>query len=143
MKKQILFAILVTITFKISAQDKKEDRLSYSLAWSPTYYGPTNPGFQLDTYIPLTFEANIYYKLIKRLTISTGIGYQGWFKTYHYYFLSINYDPDELLKFQSNELRIPLQLNFDITKDSVKAKTYIKAEIINEFELNKYTFSQN
>ena len=143
MKKQILFAIILIIALKISAQDKREDRFSYSFAWAPTYYGPINPGFQLDNYIPFTFEANIYFNIIKRLTISTGIGYQGWFKTYNYMFNPTKYDPNESDKFRSNELRIPLQLNFYITKDSVKFKTYIKAEIINEFDFNKYILSLN
>lgn len=139
MKKIVCFAILIILTINLSAQDSKIDRFSYSLSWTPIYYGPNDGEFRLDAILPLAFETNINYKIVNRISVSSGIGYQSWNRSHVGWWESI-IDPTKSTNSQSNTLRIPFQISYQLTKDKLKINPYLKTEIINEFGFNRTRF---
>lgn len=132
--KSITPLIIILLGFTISgfAQDKSPSKLSYSIAWTPIYYGP-NDGFKLDDIIPLTFESQIHYRIIRKVEISTGIGFQHWEQTYSgWMFLSV-YDPTKSEKWITNTARIPIQVSYLLKSKNDIPRSYLKAEYVNEF----------
>ena len=141
MKKTAFFIILIILTPGINAQDSKTDRLSYSFSWTPIYYGPNSQGFNFNDILPLGFEANINYRILNRISVSSGIGYQGWHRSYIGWFDP--FDSTKSNKMQSNTIRIPVQINYYILRNNSKITPYLKAEIVNEFGFNKSSFFED
>jgi len=142
MKKIVCFVILIILTINLSAQDSKIDRFSYSLYWTPIYYGPNDGEFRLDAILPLAFETNINYMIIKRISVSSGIGYQNWNSSHVGGWESI-FDPTKSINFQSNTLRIPFQISYQLTKNKLKINPYLKTEIVKEFGFHRTRYYQD
>lgn len=136
MKKAVIFIFLSILTICLAAQDPKIDRISYSLSWTPIYYGPNDGEFRLDAILPVNFEANVFYNPNNRISISSGIGFQEVHKSnLSWGYLSI-YDPTKSEKWGSKVLRVPIQINYFVTKDNRNLSPYVKAEFVNEFITN-------
>jgi hypothetical protein len=144
MKRIVCFILLIILTLNISAQDSRIDRFSYSLSWAPIYYGPNDGAFRFKDVFPIVFEANINYQILKRVTISSGVGYFGYHKSIKGWgWASTSYDPTKSTDSHLNTIRIPFQINYHLLKDNLKTNPYLKIEIVNEFAFNKTSFSQN
>jgi len=133
MKATSIILLLFGLSFIASSQDSKIDRFSYSISWIPIYYGPNDGEFRLDAIVPLTLEAIVHYKIVNRFRIASGIGFQNWHKSYSSWrYLSI-YDPSKSERWSHNVLRLPIQINYFLTKDDKNLIPYIKSELVNEF----------
>jgi hypothetical protein len=143
MKIFIFLIIFVILTLNVTAQDSKIDRISYSLSWTPIYYGPNYRAFRLKDVSPAVFEVNINYQILKRVSISSGIGYFGWHKSSVGWGWWPTYDPTKSVNSQSNTIRIPIQINYQLTKGNLKINPYLKAEIVNEFGFHRSRFYQD
>lgn len=137
MKKTIIFIFLVALTLNLNAQDSRIDRFSYSLSWTPIYYGPNDGEFRLDAILPVTLEATVHYKIVNRFAIASGIGFQNWNKSYlSWGYLSV-YDPSKSERWCNNVLRLPVQINYFLTNDDKNLTPYIKSELVNEFGFDR------
>jgi len=133
MKKTAIFIFLFILTINLNAQDSKIDRFSYSLSWTPIYYGPNDGEFRLDAIIPITLEATIHYKIVNRFAIASGIGFQNWHNSYlSWGYLSV-IDPSKSERWCTNVLRLPIQITYFLTKDDKYLIPYFKSELVNEF----------
>jgi hypothetical protein len=136
MKRLSFLLLLLGLSFLAYSQDSKIDRFSYSISWTPIYYGPNDGEFRFDAIIPLTFEARIHYSLVKRLSLSSGLGFQEWHESNLGWGYWSIYDPTKSEKWGYYDLRIPLQMDFFLSKENKIIKTYIKSEFVNEFGTN-------
>jgi hypothetical protein len=133
--KKITPLIIILLSFTISgySQDNSPSRLSYSIAWTPIYYGPNDGEFRLDAIIPLSFESQIHYRILKQVEISTGIGFQHRQQSYTgWMFLSV-YDPTKSEEWITNTTRIPIQVSYFLNTNKEKTRSYLKTEYVNEF----------
>jgi hypothetical protein len=126
-----------------TAQEAKSHKVSYSFSWTPVYYGPNDRKFRLDDVLSTNFEANVYYKLKNRISISSGIGLQNWQKTYLSWSYSSMYDPSKSERHRNTTVRIPLQLNYYLTDAGKGITPYLKTEFINEFQFIKARYYQD
>jgi hypothetical protein len=138
----MLLFILTLLTLNIDGQDIKTNKLYMSFTWAPVYYGHDNLNFSYNTNLPLAFETNIYYRFIKELSISTGIGFQGLFRSYDGWKDAL-YSPTYSQKTRFSQFRIPLQINYYFTTKNDKVNPYIKSEIAREFDFAKESFYKN
>lgn len=136
MKSISYIIILSFFTFNLFAQDSIKDRFSYSIAWTPLYYGINDVEFSSDLIKPVNFEAKIHYRFVSKFEISTGIGFQnsqhtslGW------PFLPV-YDPSQSLEACTNVIKFPIQINYFLTKNDKNLIPYLKFEFVNEFAKN-------
>jgi hypothetical protein len=133
--KKITPLIIILLSFTISgySQDNSPSRLSYSIAWTPIYYGPNDGEFRLDAIIPLSFESQIHYRILKQVEISTGIGFQHRQQSYTgWMFLSV-YDPTKSEEWITNTTRIPIQVSYFLKNKKEITRSYLKTEYVNEF----------
>jgi hypothetical protein len=137
MKKAVIFIFLSILTICLAAQDPKIDRVYYSLSWTPIYYGPNDGEFRLDAILPVNFEANVFYNLNNSISISSGIGFQDTRISNLSWGTSSIYDPTKSEKWESTTLRVPIQLNYKLSKNDKLITPYLKAEFVNEFEFLK------
>lgn len=143
MKKTVILLFLSILTININAQDAKINRISYSLSWTPIYYGPNDGEFRLDAILPVNFEGNIYYNFLNRIYISSGIGLQDWRKSYISWGILSAYDPTKSEKWKNTNLRVPIQLSYALTKNENLIRPYLKAEFVNEFDFLKHSQFQD
>ena len=130
--------IIILLSFTISgySQDNSPSRLSYSIAWTPIYYGPNDGEFRLDAIIPLAFESQIHYRILSQVEVSTGLGFQHWQQTITGWgFLSL-YDPTKSEEWITNIARIPIQVSYFLKDKNEITRSYLKAEYVNEFYRN-------
>lgn len=133
MKKLTLFCFLLILSAGVNAQDTITKRnFFYSFSWTPTYYGPNDGKYRLDVIIPLVFEANVYSNLKNRTIILSGLGIQQ-LRQMYVDGVYIENAPIKSEKMQRIILRIPIQVNYKLTKDYKKIMPYVKTEFVNEF----------
>jgi hypothetical protein len=133
MKKNALFFLLLGLSFLSYSQVSKIDRLAYSLSWTPIYYGPNDGEFRFDAIIPVTFETKIHYMLIRRLSLSSGVGFQEWHESNLGWSYWSIYDPTKSEKWGCHDFRIPFQLDYFLSLENKIIKPYLKSEFVNEF----------
>jgi len=138
MKNLTLLLILLFLNLSIDGQDIKPSKIYMSFTWAPVYYGHDNLNSDYNANLPLAFETNIYYRFIKRLSVSSGIGFQGLFRLYDGWM-----GPAYSKKTRYNQFRIPLQISYYFTTKNEKVNPYIKSEITREFDLAKTSFYEN
>ena len=136
MKRTAFVLLLFGLGFMVYSQDSKINRLSYSLSWTPIYYGPNDGEFRFDAIIPLTLEAKVHYILINRLSFSSGLGFQKWHESNLGWSYWSIYDPTKSEKWGYYGLRIPLQIDYYLSKENQIIRTYFKSEFVNEFGTN-------
>ena len=111
------------LSMSMFGQDTKSEILSYSFSFLPPYLISYNGEFSFRT-IPINLEANIHYKPGSRISYTTGLGYcikaenhyVGWTTPDDYYFRST-----------VSNIRLPIQVNYHITKSPQKTDCYLKA----------------
>lgn len=136
MKRISYIIILSFFTFNLFAQDSITDRFSYSIAWTPLYYGINDVEFSRDLIKPVNFEAKIHYRFVSKFEISTGIGFQNSHHTsLGWSFLPV-YDPSQSIRACTNVVKLPIQINYFLTKNDKNLIPYIKSEFVNEFAKN-------
>lgn len=136
--KQIgLVIFLSVISLPIFAQNNGADRLSFSISWTPEYWGPNDGEFRLDAVLPLNFESLIHYKPFRRLSFSTGLGFQRNVLSGLSWPENSVIDVNRSYKWVFNEFRIPVQVNFHLSENKENVDTYLKAEYTNEFTFSK------
>ena len=133
---------MIIFFLDIKAQDTINKMLSFSFSWTPVYYAPNNGKFRLDAIIPLTFETNVSYNL-KNISIVSGLGFQEW----HQIYLSLispgiepvkaEFEPDKTERMQRLTLRVPIQINYIMTKSNSGVIPYLRMEFANEFAFYK------
>jgi len=143
MKRLCYIMILSFLTFNLFAQNSIKDRLSYSISWTPMYYGIHDYGFSSDLIKPVSFEAKIHYRIAGRFSISTGIGYQTSHHTSLDWEFLPGYDPSQSIKACTNVIKLPIQINYFLTKEDKNFIPYIKSEFVNEFATNWNKFYQD
>lgn len=141
MKRLIVIIALSILIFNLNAQDSIQNRFSYSFAWTPVYFGPNDGGFRIDAVIPINFDAKVHYRLIKNVSISSGIGFQGRFKTYSNWLLLSTFDPSKSEKWNNKTFRFPFQIDYLLKPENDKIKPYLKSEFVYEYNfstINQY-----
>ena len=131
MKKLTLLLFLLVLAISIKAQDAVTKRFSFSFSLTPIYYGPNDGKFRLDGIVPLALETNVYSNLKNRTIILSGIGIQEWHQMYNNG-IYIENTPIKSEKMQRIVLRIPIQINYKLTRDNKKMIPYVKTEFVNE-----------
>ena len=132
MKRLILIFPFIILIYNLNAQDSIQNRFSYSLAWTPIYFGPNDGRFRIDAVIPFNFDAKVHYRLIKKISISSGIGFQGRFKTYSNWLYLSTFDPSKSEKWNNKTVRLPFQIDYLLKTESDKIKPYLKSEFVYE-----------
>lgn len=128
-----LTIILIGLTFSGFAQDNNPSKLSYSISWTPIYYGPNVGEFRLDAIVPLTFESQLHYRILKQVELSTGCGFQHWQKSSIGWSFLVQFDPTKSKVRTANTVRIPIQISYILKHKNQITNSYLKAEYINEF----------
>lgn len=140
MNRQILIISFIILSSNLIAQDSIQNRFSYSIAWTPVYYGPNDGRFRIDAVIPVNFDAKVHYRIIKNFSISSGLGFQ-WRSTTYSNWLYLSYhDPALSEKWNDKTVRIPLQIAYFLKSAKGKIKPYLKSEF--DYELNYYLINQ-
>jgi hypothetical protein len=140
MNRLILIISIIILTFNLNAQDSIQNRFSYSIAWTPIYYGPNDGRFRIDAVIPINFDVKVHYRLIKNISISSGIGFQGRSKTYSNWLYLSYFDPSLSEKWNNKTLKLPLQVNCFLKSENDKIKPFLKSEFV--YESNYTSVSQ-
>lgn len=136
---------LSLLSFNVLAQNCEINRLSFSISWTPEYWGPNDGKLRLDAINPITFESLVNYRPFSKVSFSSGVGYerhvsemQSWIE------LSV-IDLDKSYRWVINEIRIPVQAHYHFSEGVGKTDTYIKAEFRNKFsfsEMNYYDLGE-
>jgi len=140
-KFAIIFSLaLCLLSAIVNAQEHEQNKISLSISWAPEYLGPNDGEFRLDASYPATFESLVHYKPFKKLSFSSGIGYnrhvwegQSWIE------LSV-IDLDKSTRWVINEIRIPVQAHYHFSEGIGKTDTYIKAEFRNEITFSNLNY---
>jgi len=138
-----LIILLILLSFNVLAQNKAADRLSFSISWAPEYWGPNDGEFRLDAVLPFSFESLIHYKTLKRLSFSTGLGYQRSGMSGFSWPANSVIDVNKSFKWVFNDFRIPVQAYFHFSENNSNVNTYLKTEFTNVFTFHKSIYYEN
>ena len=131
------------LSVNIFAQNNDVDKLSFSISWTPEYWGPNDGKFRLDAVLPLNFESLIHYKPFGRLSFSTGLGFQRFVMSGLSWPTNSVIDVNRSYKWVFNEFRVPVQANFHFSENITNVDSYLKAEYTNEFTFSKSTYYES
>ena len=137
MKKFGLILFLSVLTINLLAQEKEIDRFSFTIAWTPAYYGPNNGDFRIDAILPFSFESLIYFKPWKKFSFSSGFGYWRHDWTMNSWWWLSTIDAGKSQRDIYNTIQIPLQIHYYLFKSTKNADVYFKTAFINEFMFSK------
>ena len=135
-----LIIFLCMLSVNAFAQNGEIDKLSFSISWTPEYWGPNDGEFRLDAVLPLNFESLIHYKPFRRLSFSTGLGFQRFVMDGLSWPENSVIDVNRSYKWVVNEFRVPVQVNFHFSENITNVDSYLKAEYTNEFTFSKSTY---
>ena len=142
--KQIGLIIFISVlTLNVFAQKEEVDRLSFSVSWTPEYWGPNDGELRLDAISPLNFESLVHYKPFRRLSFSTGLGFQRNVMSGLSWPTNSVIDVDKSYKWVIIEFRVPVQAYFHFSENITNIDTYLKAEFTNEFTFSKLTYYES
>lgn len=122
-----LVATILLLSVSLFGQDTKSDLLSYSLSYIPPSLTSQGGEFRFAP-IYINFEANIHYKPFDRISFSSGLGFS---KTENHMLMMWYPSPDNYLIIKESGIRIPIQVNYHITKSPDKTDWYLKAGYTN------------
>jgi len=123
-----LLASILLLSTSLFGQDTKSDVLSYSLSYIPPSLTSWQGEFRFAP-IYINFEANIHYKPFDGISFSSGLGY--FKKTETRFSMPWNPSPDYYSTLSESGIRIPIQVNYHITKSPDKSDWYLKAVYTN------------
>jgi hypothetical protein len=122
-----LAATILLLSVSLFGQDTKSDVLSYSLSYIPPSLTSRGGEFRFSP-IYFNFEANIHYKPFDRISFSSGLGFS---KTETRIPMNWNPSTDNYMTIVESGIRIPIQVNYHITKSPKKSDWYFKAVYTN------------
>ena len=134
------FMFLCVLSVNVFAQNNEADRLSFLISWTPEYWGPNDGKLRFDAILPVNFESLIRYKPFRRLSFSTGLGFQRFVMSGLSWPEYSVIDVNRSYKWIFKEFRIPVQANFHLSESKANVDTYLKAEYTNEFTFSKSTY---
>jgi len=135
--------LLCTLSLNLSAQEKKDKIISYSISWTPEYWGPNDGKFRFDAMLPINFESLVHFKPFRSLSCASGLGYKRDInKGLSWPELSI-IDTDKSYTWIINKFRVPVQVYYHFSKGMTRFDPYLKTEFINEFNFSNMTYYEN
>lgn len=137
-----LVASILLLSIGLFGQETKSDVLSYSLSYIPPHLISSNGEFDFVP-IYLNFEANIHYKPFDFISFTSGLGYYKDGEPIYINYSSSTFDNSNYQELHVSGIRLPLQLNFHITKAPMKTDSYLKAVYTNGFTFHKTILYEN
>ena len=132
--------VLCFLSINTNAQEHERNKVSFSIAWAPEYSGPNDGKFRLDALFPITFESLVHYKPFKKLSFSSGIGYNRHVWEWQFWPELSIIDLNKSYRWIINEIRIPVQIYYHFSEGKGKTDTYIKTEFRNEFTFSEMIY---